>query len=253
MSLNKGKLALAAAPAPNCSKNVLRENCLLMISPSLPQSGARTISPMRLAHHIEYSVYQTLQAKSSPPGVRRCHVLARHHSRHTSCIVDASSRRDPLRFATGACKLATASRAPVGPAQSIDNHKFAFRTRECRHQSPHRHTGSGAHRTGIQLPLRNAVAEEFLSVIVRDEQDHVPVNTLFGGAIQNVKRATIVGEGPHPTAFAGAGGFGVSAHFAREGLAVIRRARPPHAPAGLAVFVGITVPGHVDFADGIRG
>ena len=74
-------------------------------------------------------LFQTCRSRSVQGHLRAVEVVAADHLRH-----HVASGRKP----------ATASRSSTGPAHSIDNHKPAIRTRECGHQSPHRHARGSA-------------------------------------------------------------------------------------------------------------
>src|SRR5215831_15363725 len=76
-----------------------------------------------------------------------------------------------------------------------------------------------------------------------------------------MKRSTLVGEGPHPTATAGAREsrfdsqthFLIDSHLAGEGLAAVVRVRHPHAPVSLAATLWVGMPYDIYVAEVIGG
>src|SRR2546428_517944 len=79
------------------------------------------------------------------------------------------------------------------------------------------------------------------------------MDALPGGAIKDVKRPLVVGEGSHPAAAAGAGGVFDGGLLAVERSAFVPRASDPDSPADFATRSRARVPGHINISGRVSG
>src|SRR5439155_19238335 len=84
-------------------------------------------------------------------------------------------------------------------------------------------------------------------LVARDEEVHVAMDFLAGGAVEEEDVAAAVGESLHAATAAGAGRLGIGTLLAAERLALVGRRRQPDAPVLLAARPRLGgVPRHIN-------
>src|SRR5438270_8489413 len=81
--------------------------------------------------------------------------------------------------------------------------------------------GGAAHGAAADRPLMDILLLEGAALVTRYEQDHIPVDLLLGGAVENRERPGPVCKRFQPAASAGSCRGGIGLFFLLEGLPII--------------------------------